>query len=347
MARVQPPFPISGSIGDYTFATNGETTYMKMKNWLQGDRWHKDPAFKRARENAQTFGGAAKVGCRIYSALAGNRTNRKEGRSRKIYLPYSHNVITKRIHKHAERQGRTANAYTFAAAWHALQGLDLSNKESQTNHITLQPLGPNHNPTHVKVGGLKEAARTIQQTLNGNGRLEVRLQLIHIAFPEITYNKEDKEWTFTTPGSHLIKTSPKSAWIPADYLPIEPLRLSLEPVEPVASRHRAIDSAPPAQFEILTPLDTPKTTPTLIFLQIEWQEVRNTGTTKHLNAQAIVRMAAMQCDEHTQRAIATQKPKTQSPRPRKPVLTNMTPEQFLQKALKGLIDNPPQKRKPG
>src|SRR3989338_7171066 len=100
------PFQLSGSCGDYTFASNGPTNYMKMKNWLQGDRWHKSEEFTRARENAQTFGGAAKVGCRIYSTLAGKRENNNEAKTRKIYRPYGHNYITTRIHKFAEKKGR-------------------------------------------------------------------------------------------------------------------------------------------------------------------------------------------------------------------------------------------------
>jgi hypothetical protein len=35
-----------------------------------------------ARENAQTFGGAAKVGCRIYSTLAGDRKKAQQTRTR-------------------------------------------------------------------------------------------------------------------------------------------------------------------------------------------------------------------------------------------------------------------------
>ncbi|HEX2898783.1 MAG TPA: hypothetical protein VHS96_03590, partial [Bacteroidia bacterium] len=226
MATIQSPFPISGSCGDFTFATNGKTNYMKMKNWLQGDRWHKSKEFKRARENAQTFGGAAKVGCRIYSTLASPRNNAKEGKSRKVYRPYAHNFITKRLHKHALKNGRVADHYGFLAAYPALRGLDLSNEESGTALVSMTPVGPAHCPHHLKVQGLREVADNILRNLNGNCTLEVRLQLTYIDYPEAKYDAADREWNHTKTGSHLSRKSPKSAWIPTDFLP-EVLSLSL------------------------------------------------------------------------------------------------------------------------
>ena len=188
--------------------------------------------------------------------------------------------------------------------------------------LSLLPIGPSHQPTHLKVQGLRDIADNIQRNLNETSHLELRVQLKYISYPEVAYDPADKEWNFKTQGSHLLHKSPKSDWIPTDFLPKE-LSLSLS--------HST--SLSPCHSERREESHSNSPVPVLIFLEIEFREVRANGKTKTLPNQAIIRLAAMHYDENTAQEIANLKP-APIPKPyQKP-----TKQTFdLQKAFKGLL----------
>ena len=60
---------MEGTIGGMTFYCMGGQYYVRMKSSLTGDRWRKDKAFARSRENALEFGGGSRVASAVWQAV--------------------------------------------------------------------------------------------------------------------------------------------------------------------------------------------------------------------------------------------------------------------------------------
>jgi hypothetical protein len=138
-----------------------------------------------------------------------------------------------------------------------------------------------------------------------------------IRYPESQYSKENKEWEFAHGTQHLAAPRFTSEWIPVQILPNEGLLLNLEQ---------------PQQEE-----------PVLIFVVLEWQEVREVeDEVKPMHEMAVARLAAMQYSEALAAEIAQEEAavqKTQSPRPQIPDWQK-DPHAYLEFALKGLAKKP-------
>jgi hypothetical protein len=320
MAKAFPPYPISGSIGNYTFFRYGDQTIVREKIWIPRPKEYakQNP---RHRENRQTFGGASKTAAHIYKGL---RT-----KQRGQMLPYSHNFIATKLKRHAERTQRAVDQFTFRAAHSALQGLDLSRKESPSKLLSITPIGPHHHPHEIHIQGLQEAAKAIlsSQTgtpIHGNAHIELRIQLRFVEFNQMTFDEADQEWRPKKQFHDTVNHSTSwTQWIPTEILPQEGLLV------PIANHTRG--SNPDSNADSKPPL--------LIFLKIEWREVREVDQiTKPILGMGITRLVAMQYDEATAEEIAkiqqTKKPIV--PEPDFLAEARKDPKEYLKQALKVL-----------
>lgn len=311
MARVHTPYPISGSVGNYTFTRRGKKTFLKEKVFIPNKRtpkWESRRPMQRA--NRIAFGGASKLACHLYSTL----TKKVEG----ICKPYAHNDIAAKLRESAKHTQFKAERYTFRAAYRHLLGMDLSKETSQSRKLSLTPIGPGHCPNQLRISGLKEAAEAIE--IHGNAHLELRIQLRYVPFVDMQYVKGNRNWQPVKGAMpvHNFVTS-YSAWIPTEILPEEGLTLAL-----------------PAT-------DDPET-PQLVFLMVQWREVREIDLkTTPLASQNIVRLAAMLYSEAMAAEISEDNrayPKPQAPRENLLETARANPQEYLQMALNGLAAPP-------
>jgi hypothetical protein len=318
MAKAFPPYPISGSIGNYTFFRYGDQTIVREKIWIPRPKEYakQNP---RHRENRQTFGGASKTAAHIYKGL---RT-----KQRGQMLPYSHNFIATKLKRHAERTQRAVDQFTFRAAHSALQGLDLSRKESHSKLLSITPIGPHHCPTEIHIQGLQEVAKAMMSPqsktpIHGNAHLELRIQLRFVEFNQMTFDEADQEWRPKKQFHETVNHSTSwTQWIPTEILPQEGL------IVPITSRGSNADS------------NANSKPPLLVFLKIEWREVREVDQiAKPIPGMGITRLVAMQYDEATAQEIAKiqQTQKQIAPEPDCLAEARKNPKEYLKLALTAL-----------
>ncbi len=317
MARVHPPHPISGTIGDITYVRRGKKTYARGKIWA-----HNKAAEPRQRENRQSFGGASKVACEVYTPLTAG--------CKQLFRSYCHNDIATKLRAHAERTERSVTHYSFRAAHAALANLDLSPAESPSACLNITRIGCHHNPEAIRLTGLPEAARFVANSdegLLGNAHLQMRLWIRQVPFHEFTFDKTDKVWRRTFPEAQGQGQVTRSGWIPTDILPEEGLTLTL-------NKHP----------ETLPGQPVP---PMLTFVVIEWREVRAVGDKVFKKpALSIVKLAAMHYSTEMAAEIAQFEARI-SQKPKQPRAFDLLqaaqsdPKAFLTQSLAGLMAPPP------
>jgi hypothetical protein len=361
MAKVTSLFKVKGAIGDTVFRDHNGKTIASMKGPYDKERWRKNENGARSHENAQEFGGAAKAGSAVYRALRNSDTE-------DIFLPYAHNHIAKRLRTHAPRVLRAAHEYTFKAAIPALHGLDLSQVGSAGRNIRLTPIGPCHRPEAVQVKGLRQAAQAIGNldTL----RLEFRITRKAISFPEIHFNHDTWEWNYKNSESLEIH-SHTTPWIPIEHVQKDGLTLALSHPErseelrstsrgPLKKDYTEQSSKQPTVAEQSegaksSPRELPSqndkaSTEELVFLIIEWRQMRGKKKPKLLPNHGMIRLAAIrttleQAQEMAIQGIQTPKPtkryKKQPPRIPIQRFKHKNPAQFMKSALQGILYQPP------
>lgn len=262
MAKVISPFQCSGSIGHVVFRVrNGQQT-AHLKGFFDRKKWRNNRRAALSHLNAQEFGGAAKCACAIYNAIRGSG-------GEDTFRPYAHNHIARLLRRHAVRRGGPVDSYNFRDAIPALRGLDLSREGSPSKQVSFHPIGPVHRPTHVRVQGLREAAHAIDPT--GRKQLEFRVVRRAIHFPEMHYHAQDWEWRRTNHDPLPAENSYTTPWITVDSVPGEGIRLHTASAATLAGPER----------------------PILVFLQIEWRELRPQRKPKELKGYTIVRLGAI------------------------------------------------------
>lgn len=300
MARIDSLFPPQGAIGATVFRRQRDgKTIAYMLSRVDRRTWRHHPRWVRSRETAQEFGGAAKAGSAIYRALKCEET-------RAMFRPYAHNHIARKLLAHAERPegSRAADRYTFAAAIPALRGLDLSHPGSVGKCIRFTTFGPHHCPDTVRVQGLREAAAQIDPT--GAAQLEFRLTRKTIRFPEMGFDAQSFEWREDKAGSVRVGEALSSAWIPIEAFPKEGLHLRLAAGE----AHPSIPGGGEEQGgQPTAPVDS------LVFLFIEWRQIRDRRKPVYLHHQGTIRLAAIRTTLDNARDMA--QAGIQTPKPRK------------------------------
>lgn len=249
------------------------------------------------RLNISEFAAASQIASQIYRDLC-PRQIRGSGSKRKptnpdtpgpIFRPYPHNHLTARIKSAAAHQQKAsaravngnwfATEITVADIAHALQGLDLGRDASPnatsgtaTAAVKIFPLGPKHNPTHLRITGLHEAALAIRT--QAGTHVECRIHLVQSRISERRHDPSTNKWTETPnldeqghPVPRPKKLSP-SDWIPTEIIPGEGIKLPI-PENHADSQH-------------------------ISAVLIEWREHRTQGRRiVRLHEHGIVRIAAV------------------------------------------------------
>ncbi len=254
MAKASTPHPIQGKIGNliYTVRNGKQFVHEAPKEYVfrQGTPAH--------GLNRREFAGAAKIACEIYNALKPEKprkwqvTNPADAPG-PIFKAYSQNVLTGILKKASEAEAKRkhryyhfADRFLFRDAAVALKGLDLSKNEDTAGHVRFIPIGPQHNPTAIRILGLTKAAETIPA--HGNARLEVRFHIRQVRFVERFYSESHAAWITQEEqkgeskktGTSKQKSTQPSDWIPLDILPTEGISIELPAWEPDATYLTAI-----------------------------------------------------------------------------------------------------------
>jgi hypothetical protein len=231
------------------------------------------------RLNLSEFTAASKIGCDIYTNLKGN-SGEELG---PIFRPYSQNELTRSLKEGAWRDLKGtpngffyATEFTFYVAQRALRGLDLSQDTAPGKAIRMIPLGPQHNPTAVKVLGLSRAAN--QVGANGNSQLEFRFHIRQSNIGELIFCPRAGKWRERNEvlglpeapriGNNGFHHSEPTGWIPTDILTDDGITLKLPAWDPQAKYCTAI--------------------------MIEWRELKKVGRriVRH-HSKGIVRIATV------------------------------------------------------
>ena len=220
MAKLSPsPIQLKGQIGNLIFSTRNGKPIAYQKPSFCLTKWRKSKTTKWARISAQNFGGAAKCGSALYSALA-------IGTTKGIFRPYSHNYIAKKLRANVYRSAPAVEHYDLPAAVRALRNLDLSTPQSQSKLINFKQIGPTHCPSQITIQGLREAAYEIDPS--GKAHLECRITRRTLHFPEVKYNKDAWEWNRTSHKSIIDHQEEfKSEWFHINHIPYEGIQLKL------------------------------------------------------------------------------------------------------------------------
>jgi hypothetical protein len=272
MAKAHGPILLSGKLQNLIFRVRDNKNIVH----LAPDKIQVKHATQRYYDNRMEFGGAAKMAAQIYAGLQASGPDDPLG---PIFRAYPQNLLTSRIRRAPNRnkvhivgeQIPYVDKFSFADVAPALKGLDLSNPEAPSAKVHLTPIGPQHNPTAIKITGLTNAADAIP--VLGNARLEFRLHIRQTEIKDIFYNAILQQWQrqdVQTRNSSSVQRnwSDPSDWIPIEFFPKEGITLPLP--TPDASRNHL----------------------TAIF--IEWREIRTVGrrTIQH-HKHGIVRIAAL------------------------------------------------------
>ena len=240
MAKALPPFPIHGKIANLTFTVRND------KQFVQASPGPRN--LKRAGEayfrNIDEFAGAAKVAQEIYRYIKPQAFDPREKSENlqklgPVCRPYTQNYLTAQIKRKADKENKRrtkvglwyAKEITFFDAVNALRGLDLSNESAPSGHLGMTPIGPQHNPTAIRLTGLQHAANAIG--IHGNAQLEFRIFIHQSRVPELEYDRADRQWHKrqdpegrSTSNRRSYHSQP-TAWIPVDIVPKEGLHLPL------------------------------------------------------------------------------------------------------------------------
>ncbi len=282
MAKAHTPFPIQGKLGQYIFKVQNGQQHIQLAPTEFNPKKH-GPAYFL---NKDEFAGAAKIAHNIYKFIKPDKFHQHKPEKNvdklgPIFRPYCQNYLTAQLKKNAdlENKSRTKNGFwyasefTFYDAVKAFQGLDLSKEEAPSNHVQMMPLGPQHNPTAIKVTGLELAARAIDK--HGNAKLEFRFHIRQSCILELKYDKETRKWfnpaSPSKPWDEKQKCyhSPPSGWIPVEIIPEE---FTI----PIPSNQWQEDDK------------------YLTAIMIEWREIRTVGRRiTRLHDQGIVKIAAL------------------------------------------------------
>ncbi|MBK9450116.1 MAG: hypothetical protein IPN95_12060 [Bacteroidetes bacterium] len=333
MAKAHGPILLSGKLQNLIFRVRDNKNIVH----LAPDKIHVKNATQRYHDNRMEFGGAAKMAGQIYAGLQASGPDDPLG---PIFRAYPQNLFTSRIRRAPNRnkvhivgeQLPYVEKFQFCDVAPALKGLDLSGPEAPSAKVHMTPMGPQHNPTAIKITGLTAAANAIP--VHGNARLEFRLHIRQTEIKDIFYNAILKQWQrqdVKTRNSSSIQTkwSDPSDWIPIDFFPKDGITLPIPPVDDTRNHLTAI--------------------------LIEWREIRPVGRRilQH-HKHGIVRIAALHapCEAWTQVSHSTSHchlpsathhavpaPKTLSDSR----MRHQDPKQFLQAALSKLF---PKKESP-
>jgi hypothetical protein len=233
MAKAHSPHLLRGKIGNliYRVRDGKQLVHLAPAPHQERARYKRRLQYQGFRLNIEQFAGASAIASHLYRELFSDYTS--------LVRPYTHNRLTALLRKTGDGHTRTqvlpgdqvhAGAYRVYDAWKALQGQDLSHNGAPTKQVSMTPIGPQHNPTAVRITGLRDAARAIHT--HGNARLEARIHVRQANFEEMAYDPVDKEWRPLDPDYTPVKyrgctfTRP-SGWIPAEVLPKGDLNLPL------------------------------------------------------------------------------------------------------------------------
>jgi hypothetical protein len=322
MATAKSPTLLSGKIGTVIFRVrDGKQLAHLAPTAHEEEKFYKrrlkHPLF---RFNAMEFAGASRVAGQVYRQLLGGSVS-------PLVRPYAHNLLTKLLKATGDshirealpqRASHYAREYNLYDVWRAFQGLDLSHAGAPARQIRMTPVGPGHNPTAIRVSGVRDAARAIP--IGGNARLEVRFHIHQVDFVGQAFSDTFQKWLPTEPGQEtrcrrngIIRPS---AWIPVQAMPQDDFVINL-PGNPNGDR-------------IITAI------------AIEWREVRAVGDKEIEHPrQGIVRIAAV----HGSAEDFTPRPYTYIPPPDRTVPYgpetvftprndwNHNPREFIEEAM--------------
>ncbi|HEX2900615.1 MAG TPA: hypothetical protein VHS96_12915 [Bacteroidia bacterium] len=328
MAKAQGPTLLSGKIGTLIFRVRDGKNIVS----LAPSSVNTKNATPRFFDNRIEFGGAAKMAAQIYRGLhlpgeedgpafGAYPQNRLTGRIRRA-------PVKSRVHIVGEQVPYNTR-FHFHDVARSLRGLDLGGKEAPTDKVQMTPIGPQHNPTAIKLTGIGKAARQIP--VHGNARLEFRIHIRQTEIKDIHYNPVLGGWqredVRERPGRNGAKRTwlPPSDWIPVEIFPADGLTLPVPATDP-DRRHL-----------------------TAIF--IEWREIRQVGRRiiRH-HKYAIARIAALHAPAEAWTPPTDSKPGTNpttsavhhcAPRNLHPKPTwQQDPAKFLTQALANLFKEP-------
>ncbi|MBP6640758.1 MAG: hypothetical protein KA293_10720 [Bacteroidia bacterium] len=272
MAKAHGPILLSGKLQNLIFRVRDNKNIVH----LAPDRIQVKNATQRYHDNRMEFGGAAKMAGQIYAGLQASGPDDPLG---PIFRAYPQNLLTSRIRRAPNRnkvhivgeQLPYVDKFQFCDIAPALKGLDLSGPEAPSAKVHITPMGPQHNPTAIKITGLQNAANAIP--VHGNARLEFRLHIRQTEIKDIFFNAILKQWQrqdVKTRNSSSIQTkwSDPSDWIPIEFFPKEGITLPIPAVDETRNHLTAIF--------------------------IEWREIRKVGRRmiQH-HKHGIVRIAAL------------------------------------------------------
>jgi hypothetical protein len=297
MAKAHGPTLLHGKIGKLIYSVRNGKQFVRQAP--------EEYIFRKGTPahglNRREFAGAAKIGNEIYRSIKGSKPRKRSNINPNdilgpIFKPYSQNILTARLKKAADFETKLvhngnyhfAHDFRFYDAVRAFRGLDLSQKTAPTDKVRFNPIGPQHNPTAIKVHGLDHAAAEI--STHGNARLEFRIHIRQTEFWERTYSSNEKKWIPTDhlESSKTNKAAPEhhisspSDWIPVEIIPAEGLTLDLQQEADFWN----------AKF--------PNGAKYLTTILIEWREVRNVGAKiKRLHDKGIARIVCLHAPAET------------------------------------------------
>jgi hypothetical protein len=331
MARATTPHPIHGKIGNLIYRVRNGKQFV-----------HEAPATYVFRQgtpahglNRQEFGAAAKIASDIYRNIKPRRDPEKLG---PIFAPYPQNILTAKLKLGADTERkRTFKDYSYADEFcfrdtaRSLMGLDLSHARPQQSPgrcapaecVHMQPLGPQHNPTSIKVTGLDQAAAVIDA--HGNARLEFRFQIRQTRVLELKYHKEENKWmpkeddpsNSNTHHAHkVLAHSQPTDWIPVEIIPNQGFTLPIP------------KWAPDAKYATV--------------VMIEWREIRAVGhRIKPLHDHGIVRIVSFHAPAEAwlspHKTIAPTAAPSHTAHEAMPFTLPIDPEAFIKAAMRKLI----------
>jgi hypothetical protein len=232
MAKAHSTHLLRGKIGNliYRVRDGRQLVHLAPAPWQEATRYKRRLRFDSFRLNVEQFAGASAVSSGLYRQLFSDL--------KEFVRPYTHNRLTARLKRTGDIHHRTtataeghvhASPFRVFDAWKAFRDLDLSHEGAPTRQVTMTPVGPQHNPTAIRLSGLRDAARAIQS--HGNARLEARIHVRQADIREMAFHPEHREWRPLDPEN----TAPQrrhpgarpSGWIPAEALPAGDITLPL------------------------------------------------------------------------------------------------------------------------
>ncbi|MFN8395353.1 MAG: hypothetical protein U0176_11980 [Bacteroidia bacterium] len=282
MAIAHTPFPISGRVGKMIMTIRNGKQFVHQAPGYAGRHQKRmaDPRLTGYQHHTRAFGQASSLSTKIYRSIRPHRLEDGDENIGAQLIPYPQNRITTRIYQ-AGVAGTRAKISSTTSSFYAteyrirdiapyLRGMDLGLPEAPNSAITIQPLGPGHDPDAIRIRGIQEAAKTI--SIHGNSRIEFRVHIRRAEIQEMIWRQEYKRWrpindvhTRDKPASP--RPMKPSAWIPVDILPPEGLRIPI-------------------------PRDAPEAT-IVTSVVIEWREIRPVGNkTIYHHRKGIVRIVA-------------------------------------------------------